>query len=97
MADQDCSAFRTIEIPKEMKLFWVATQALREDTLNWWFYWKKNNYATWLTFEKAVLKRFQPELWVRLPHFDLRSKYRSEDEVLKIKNHHAEKKPVVGR
>ncbi|CAI8587895.1 unnamed protein product [Vicia faba] len=49
---------------EEMKLEWAVAFALRGDALDWWISWKKSHPNTcWWNFVKAILKKFQPEVW----------------------------------
>ncbi|KAI5446224.1 hypothetical protein KIW84_014167 [Lathyrus oleraceus] len=49
---------------EEMKLEWAVAFALRGDALDWWISWKESHPNTcWWNFVKAILKKFQPEVW----------------------------------
>lgn len=64
MAGQCTQYFEAMGVPNEKKVLWAA-MALKGDALNLWFSWKgSNKRVTRWTFENAVLKGFQPEVWV---------------------------------
>ncbi|CAI8609138.1 unnamed protein product [Vicia faba] len=49
---------------EEMKLEWAVAFALRGDALDWWISCKESHPNTcWWNFVKAILKKFQPEVW----------------------------------
>ena len=59
--------FGSRRMSEEMKLEWAVAFALRGDALDWWISWKESHPNTcWWNFAKAILKKFQPEVWVCL-------------------------------